>query len=208
MKRVLLIFISVLAVASLTLMMSLSAFAANTTVSEFPFSVENVSSGGNDAYIYQFDTEKQYIVTQSGGRFGFDNQTLISATSSIREFSAKITYDIENSCWYITLLNDAYVRNGNTETLQSAGYSFTGTASIRSIVSYSLLSPVSITVSEYTEPSPIDSAMEIVTDISDVALSTGDKIIQFCMQNPVALLGIGAFLVILFVSFITRFFKT
>lgn len=207
MKRVLLIFISVLAVASLTLMMSLSAFAANTTVSEFPYSATGLSSGGNDTYIYQLDTEKQYVVTQSGGRFGFDGGEFICATTAIREFSAKLTYDSENSLWICELLTDAYVRTNNVENLQNVGYAFSG-SSARSTVSYAQLSPVDISVSEYSEPSPIDSAMEIVTDISDVAFSAGDKIIRFCMENPVALLGVGAFLVILFVSFITRFFKT
>lgn len=209
MKRFLLIFISVLAVASLTLMMSLSAFAANTIISEFPYEAEGLSTGSTDWYSYTFDVTKEYIITQSGGSFRFasNDSESITTTDSVRDFSAKLTYDSENSVWICTILTSCYINVNGYSTVQPAGYTFSGT-SPRSQVSYQTPRPVDISVTEYSEPSPIDSAMEIVADISDVALNTGDKIIQFCMQNPVALLGIGAFLVILFVSFITRFFKT
>lgn len=207
MKRVLLIFISVLAVASLTLMMSLSAFAANTTVSEFPYSATGLSSGGNDAYIYQLDTEKQYVVTQSGGRFGFDGGEFICATSAIREFSAKLTYDSENSVWICELLTDAYVRTNNVENLQNVGYTFSG-SSARSTVSYAQLSPVDISVSEYSEPNALTEAISVFSDISDVSISVGNRIMVFLSQNPVTLLGIASFVLFLIVEFITKFFKT
>lgn len=214
MKKFLSIFLlslSLVCLLSLSLF-SLSSFAAS--VNEFPYEVEGSIGGGTVNYDLVLDTEKQYQIDYTGVFVqpvsgSYPRLYGSSASSSV---SLLLSYDTENSVWVAKTLSSALCRDsGNNVNAVSSGYEVSIGSSVQITASYSgpygSGTPFSLSVSEYTPPSPLSSALSITNDIADVGIATGDRLIAFVMENPVALVGLGAFLVVFFVSFISRFFK-
>lgn len=213
MKKFLSVFLlslSLVCLLSLSLF-SLSSFAAS--VNEFPYEVEGNIGGGTVNYDLVLDTEKQYqidytavFIHSPGG-----NYPRLYGSSASSSVSLLLSYDTENSVWVAKTLSSAVYREaGGVAVVDvSSGYVMTVAPQITASYSgpYGSGTPFSLSVSEYTPPSPLSSALSITNDIADVGIATGDRLIAFVMENPVALVGLGAFLVVLFVSFISRFFK-
>lgn len=213
MKKFLSIFLlslSLVCLLSLSLF-SLSSFAAS--VNEFPYQTEGTIGGGTVNYDLVLDTEKQYQIDFTGVFIHSPNGVYprLHGASASSLVSLLLSYDTENSVWVAETLSSAVYREagGIAAVVVPVGYEMTVAPQITASYSgpYGSGTPFSLSVSEYTPPSPLSSALSITNDIADVGIATGDKFISFIMENPVALVGLGAFLVVLFVSFISRFFK-